>query len=274
MQLGELRQRNMAQKGKHRFFLITGWVFGLIFLGFLMARLQPQNIFFSWSAPLHITIRSSIHSIGNFFSSISRNSAMYRTIEEYKKENEILYFRLAEFNEIKKENDLLRRAQALNERYAHQTIPADVIIVNSNGFEETAMIKWEKGVVLKSGASIITDTGLLLGKLDSFYGTVGQVVLLGDPRLVFNATVLEGEASGVVRGRGFHKMNFELVEKKFNIKAGDLLYTSALGGVFPAGLSFGRIKEVHDSDLKGFVSASVEGIIDPRSLSKVLIIID
>ena len=274
MKFGELRQRTTIYKRKHRFFLIAGWALGLIFLGFLMARFQPQSIFFLWTAPLHIAIRSSIHSTGQVFSGFTKRTAIVGELEAYKKENQFLFSRLAELAQVKKENDLLRSAVSLNERYSFQTIPADIIKVNSNGFEETATIKWEKGVVLKAGASIISDTGLLLGKLDSFYGTVGQVVLLGDPRLVFNAMALGSEASGIIKGVGLHKMNFELVEKKFDIKTGDILYTSALGGVFPVGLSFGKIKEVYDSDLAGFVSASVESIVDLRTVSKVLVIVD
>lgn len=272
MQFGELYNKNRTRSGRRSIFIVAGWIIGLLLVWSLISYLKPQSVFFSWSAPLHTFIRLKVHLAGQFFIGITRGQRIVRELEIYQKENQILTSRLVELEELKKENQFLRSAFSLSERFSFTLFPADVIAFQPNGFEEVLMIKFERGMPLERGMGVISDTGLLVGKLDSVHGSVGYVMLLTDLRMVLNAEVLGSGAVGSVKGTGLGAMKLDLVEKKFDIKSGDVLYTSASGGIFPEGIPFGKIKEVNNSDLAGFASASAQRIVDPRSLRKVFII--
>ena len=77
-------------------------------------------------------------------------------------------------------------------------------------------------------------------------------MLISDKNSVFDAKVQEKDISGVVRGEGNFKIILDLIPRDKEVSSGDIVVTSSLGGIFPAGLLVGQISNVKKNDVDPF----------------------
>ena len=69
---------------------------------------------------------------------------------------------------------------------------------------------------------------------------------------------------------GFCKMNF--ISRDASIVVGDVLETSGLGGIYPSGLSVGKIREMKSDNTGTLQYAVVEPFVDFDGVHEVLVI--
>jgi len=77
---------------------------------------------------------------------------------------------------------------------------------------------------------------------------------------------------GIVKGKGGLNLDLTLVPKEKEIKEGNLVATTSLGGIFPKGLLVGEIKQVKKSDIEPFNSASLKPLFNLQDLKVVFLI--
>ncbi|MFH1894783.1 MAG: rod shape-determining protein MreC, partial [Patescibacteria group bacterium] len=76
------------------------------------------------------------------------------------------------------------------------------------------------------------------------------------------------------KGQGALGAILDLVPREFEIKEGDSVLTSALGGVFPGGILVGKISKVEKNDVESFQKAQVQPSFDIKELEDVFIIVN
>ena len=76
----------------------------------------------------------------------------------------------------------------------------------------------------------------------------------------------------MVKGKGGFEVSFDLVPKDKEISEGDLIVTSALGGVFPQGFLVGEIKGVRKSDVEQFQTAEIKPGFNLENLDYLFVI--
>ena len=59
-----------------------------------------------------------------------------------------------------------------------------------------------------------------------------------------------------------------------NLSQGDIVVTSALGGIFPKGLLVGRIKQIKRSDVEPFQQAEIEPFFDISQTNNLFVILE
>ena len=125
---------------------------------------------------------------------------------------------------------------------------------------------------LAKNLPVITEQKNLVGRISEVYDDFSKVMLISDKDSSFDAKISEQEIFGVVKGKGGLNLFIDRVPQDKEIKSGDILVTSVLGGVFPAGLLVGEIKEVKKSDLEPFQQAEISPFFDIGKLGNLFVI--
>lgn len=204
-------------------------------------------------------------------------------MKSYKEENERL---VAEINELKKQNRDITNYHEENERLkellemqtsldAYSTVAASVIAYSSNNSYDTIQISKGTLAGVKEGNAVITPDGVV-GKVIEAGPTWSVVSTILNPDNALGVKVSRTGDVAVVEGdselysQNYCKMSF--IDKGSNLIVGDILETSGSGGIYPAGLSVGAIRDVNSDSMGNLNYATVEPLVDFDKLYEVLVI--
>lgn len=188
---------------------------------------------------------------------------------------------------LKKENDELRDLLGFRQRLGYRTVACEVI-ARDDGYGWWQTVRLDKGRAdgIAEDMAVITPDGLV-GKTIEVSEQTCDVLLISDRN--FKVSVrLEGEGSyGILHGggvslRGRHSLGVvcaplpfqvEYVRKDLEFKAGEVVTTSGLGGVFPSGLIVGRVVGQSKDETGLFQRADVVPLADLARLRRVMVVL-
>ncbi len=123
---------------------------------------------------------------------------------------------------------------------------------------------------LRSGMPVIDEHGVV-GLLTATTPRASRAMLLLDRQSVVDGIVqrADSRARGFVRGTGGPRLRFELAIREADVRVGDEVVTSGLGGVFPKGLRIGTVVEVEEGGASLVRTARIEPAVDFGRLEQV-----
>jgi rod shape-determining protein MreC len=111
---------------------------------------------------------------------------------------------------------------------------------------------WWQQVVLGRGSRdgvrvghVVTAPGGVVGRVTSTTAHSSRVLLLSDPSSRVGVTLSRSRNMGYMRGLSTNRAVMEFFDKVPDVRKGDVVSTSALSQLFPAGLPVGRIESVN-----------------------------
>lgn len=125
------------------------------------------------------------------------------------------------------------------------------------------------------GQAVVSSAGVV-GTVREVAGGVVQVTLAVDPRSSIDVVVQRNRARGVVQGLGHPNDYLSRVAyllRRDEVREGDLLVTSGIGGKFPPDLVVGRISKMAPAKQGLFQEALAEPAVDFGRLEEVFIIV-
>ena len=177
--------------------------------------------------------------------------------------------------EIQQENVRLRALLQFQEAVAHQVMPAQVIGRNPSSWFSTLTIDKGSKHGIKVDMPVVTNQGLV-GKIVDVQPSHAKVQLIISTSSGISAIVQRTRDNGVLVGlanpRGYTRIT--RLHQYADIQEGDVIISSPLTGIFPKGLSIGRVVEVYDDPVSLERSALVLPEVDFDRLEEVLIIIN
>ncbi len=186
--------------------------------------------------------------------------------------------RLAELESYRRENRRLRelldfRAKADFEEIFRESIGAGVIGRNP--------VNWYRTVVLDRGAAdgvregmVVIGVGGVAGRVINTGSSASVVMLILDMESKVSAVVERTGEHGIITGRGDGVLIMRYLSDRSEVRAGDAVRTSGLGGIFPKGLSIGAVAGVSEQDYGLTLAAEVSPSVDFSRLENVLILRD
>jgi rod shape-determining protein MreC len=180
------------------------------------------------------------------------------------KENVILRKMLGEQvfknNLLREELKKYRRVEALISQSPELALKGGIIAVvvawdASNSAKTIVVDRGEKDGV-KSGMVVINHFGLV-GRVVAVSNRDARVLLITDARSAVDAYVQRTRARAVVVGRNSGQCDVKYLSVKDDVKEGDVLISSGLGGIFPAGLQLGKITLLEAGSSKLFSKAEM-----------------
>ena len=165
----------------------------------------------------------------------------------------------------------LRKLLDLRDDYNYHFISARVIDREQAALSKTILIN--KGSVhgLKTGMPVIAPPGLI-GRLVDVSWHVSKVLLFIDENSNVGAIVQRTRTQGVISGAGPRGLILKYISKTQDVKEGDVIVSSGMGGVFPKGLLIGQVSHVDRQDASLFLKINVTPFVDFSKLEEILIL--
>ena len=191
------------------------------------------------------------NSVNDFMGSISNLTNTYQENQTLKQKVETIYELEVQLNDLKKDNEKMKEALKLQDTLNDYTlINATVIARNPDTWRDIVTINKGANDGLIPQMSVMSDNGLV-GKVLDVNPTSARVALLSnnDNTLVRVAAMIQGEKEsiyGTLTGYDHEKniLIMSQIQATQEIKVGDKVVTSGLGGVSPSSLYIGTVEEV------------------------------
>src|SRR4026207_240912 len=153
------------------------------------------------------------------------------------------------------ENEVNRVRHALNyrERSVFKLIAAEMVARDSSTWWRTVTINRGRRDGIEIDMPVATDEGLI-GKITTASDSVSIVLLVSDENCRVAAKVEGSREQGIVSGERVTTgltplLNLNFLSKQADLKPGQKVYTSGVGGVFPSGLLIGAVKSFRVREL-------------------------
>jgi rod shape-determining protein MreC len=173
------------------------------------------------------------------------------------------------------ENENLRLRELLNfqEKMKLETIIARVIAKDVSTEFRAVRINRGENAGIKKGMAVITYEGVV-GRVIRTTRSTADVVTILDLLSAVDTVIERSRARGVVEG-----LTDELCQLKFtlrtdDIRVGDVLLSSGLGGVYPRGVAVGTVSHVKKKQFGITQDVEVKPTVDFTKLDEVMIVTD
>ncbi len=196
-------------------------------------------------------------------------------IDSLRRENQQLKEQEIQSVAIARENDQLRTLLNWQKQVPWKLKLANVVTRDPANWWRTVQIDLGARDGVRENLPILTASGLV-GRISSVKQSSSQVVLIGDPNCRVSALV-ENSAhdTGVLLASG--PLDTSLVQLTYlassaNLKSGQNVVTSGLGGIFPKGIPVGQIVDARSVEFGLYTEARVKLNADLGSLEQVWVL--
>ena len=213
-------------------------------------------------------VAAPFNAIGNVFSNLT---ASQDTLDELKKQNEELTSKVAELSEAQKTAERLEGLVGLQSTYNLKSTAAR--IVGASGDAWTSTVTIDKGSA--DGLTInmpVTSSAGVIGQIIEVSAKTSTVRLIGDENSGVSAMVQDARAQGMLQGQADGTLRLEYVSVDSDVKVGDIIVTSGIGGVFPKGLPLGTVSSVEKSANDVYYTIVVRAQTTAENNEEVLVI--
>ena len=180
--------------------------------------------------------------------------------------------RTMRMDEIERENARLRKLLALRPRVQAQTSAAEILYDAADPFTRKVIIDRGSGEGVDPGSPVIDETGVL-GQVTRVYPLTAEVTLVTDKDAAVPVVNVRTQQRGVAYGTPQSSgMELRFMAGNADVQVGDLLQTSGLDGVYPAGLPVARVVHVDRQAESGFAHIVLVPMSRPDSTRQVLLL--
>ena len=170
------------------------------------------------------------------------------------------------------ENEQLRRLLNVSEKISQKSVAVEVFYVPPNAFSHRLIFNKGSRAGIEPGMPVI-DEGGVVGQIIRVTPYTSEAALLIDDQVSIPVQVLRNGLRLIAFGSDeIGKLEVRYLSGNVDIKAGDTLVPSGIGGLFPAGLPVGRIEKVDHDPGTGFGMAIAEPLSHPERYRHFLVL--
>ncbi len=247
----------------------------LIFYSLNLRNKEKTNTFEKTVISVSSPIVGTVSRVDNFFTSIWDN---YLYLVDVEKENrklretvKILDRRLIQNREATLDNERLKKLIGLRETLQTPTIAATVIGEDNSPWFRTITIDRGDKDGIREDLPVVASAGVV-GRVVKVSGNSSRVLLLTDHASGISAVVQRSRARGIVKGKGGNMCSLEFSERGEDVRIGDVILTSGIGGVFPKGLPIGEVTMVRKGSYGIFQIVDIRPFVYVPRLEEVLVV--
>ncbi len=214
---------------------------------------------------------------------LSGFSLYFKTLEDLRAENEALRTELDAYRNlvydaevIEEENDFLHSFLGIKEEHV-DFLFENATVVGRESTNYRTVFTLSKGTLhgIEVNMPIITDEGLV-GHITEVGATWSKAVILTETASAVGGYIERSGVLGVVEGtyelRTEELCRMVYIEPDSDIRVGDKVISSGIGGVYPRGLLIGKVTGIELDETSRTLRATVEPAADLDSISKIMII--
>jgi rod shape-determining protein MreC len=228
-------------------------------------------------------VRGGVHSISSFFSRTINSIGELTSLREKYKELVDKMGRYEELErsaaEIRWENFRLREQLEFSKTLRYRHIPAEIIGRDPDNLFQTLVINKGTANGVKRDMPVIAyQNGVeaLAGKVIQAAPYESLVLPLYDERCFVAARFAQSRYEGISAGQGRigKPLTMQSIDKRAfdNVRKGDVVVSSGMGGVYPPGITIGRVSGAVERTFDNSLEVELESSIDFARLEYVFII--
>lgn len=231
------------QKNIRKILSVVFIVAGVIFLNNYVLNNFLQNLSYRAASRSGIFLSEMLGKVSKYGISFFNRGAVVRENDELKKDNNILLGRIAESENLKRENDFLRNELGVAPRLGSKLLIVEIFSVQKNGLFSTALINKGKADGVEKSMAVITSGNILVGAVNEVFENSALVLLIDDPRSVVSVRFQGSNILSEAKGDLQNGLKINEVTYQEEIKEGDVLVTSGLDGLKES-LLVGRVSKL------------------------------
>ncbi|MBH2020255.1 MAG: rod shape-determining protein MreC [Burkholderiales bacterium] len=229
----------------------------LMFFGALSLFLMVADARFNVTQPIRAAIATAlypvqwlavqpVHAVRNsseYFTSLSQAQA---ESADARKRLALQSLRAGRVEQLEQENKRLRKLLELKEQLATPVMAAEVLYDAADSYTRKVIIDKGQAHQVELGSPVLDESGVL-GQVTRVHPLVSEVTLVVDRDLAIPVlNVRTGERSvaygdPTIGGSG---MELRFMGSNADVQEGDLLTTSGVDGIYPAGLPVARVSRI------------------------------
>jgi rod shape-determining protein MreC len=179
--------------------------------------------------------------------------------------------RILEGDEVLLANQRLELLLDMKKSVKAPTIAATVIGEDATSWFRTLVINRGSSSGIREGMAVISADGVV-GQTVKVSSSTARVLLLTDHTSGISATIQRSRARGVVKGKGEMLCSLEFTTREEDVKVGDMVITSGIGGLFVKGLPIGEVTMVRRGEYGIFQTVSIRPSVNLPHLEEVLVV--
>lgn len=193
--------------------------------------------------------RDAAYMVADYFSITSSLQKENRKLREQQVANART---LQQVQQLEAENVQLRKLLEANERLPVKSLLSEILYDARDAFTRKIVLDRGAGNGVVAGQPVIDDLGVV-GQVTRVFPFTSEVSLLTDKDQAIPVQVVRNGLRSVAYGRG----NSGLLDLRFmpanaDIQNGDILVTSGIDGVYPAGLAVAKVVQVESKSGDAF----------------------
>jgi rod shape-determining protein MreC len=177
-----------------------------------------------------------------------------------------------ETREALQANERFKKLLELKSSVQVPSLAASVIGEDGSPWFKTLVIDRGAADGLQEGMPVVATDGVI-GRLVKVAANSSRLLLLTDHASGIAAIVQRSRARGVVKGAGDGHCSLEFTLRDEDVKVGDEVVTSGIGGGFPKGIKVGEVTMVKKGAYGIFQTVDVHPAVNISRLEEVLVLL-
>lgn len=174
--------------------------------------------------------------------------------------------------QLSAENEQLRRLLKVADTVSQPTVAVEVMYEPPNAFVHHLIFNKGTSDGIRAGMPVI-DEGGVVGQIVRVTPFTSEAALLTDDTVSIPVQVLRNGLRLIAFGGNVSgRVEVRYLTANADIRAGDTLITSGIGGLFPAGLSVAKIEKVERDSATGFARALAAPMSHPERYRHFLVL--
>jgi len=194
--------------------------------------------------PLQQAVNVPIRMVEKLWEAFSSYTALVKDNQRLKDEQTFLKTRLLTYAALEKENIRLRTLLDTTYKLGEQLLVAELLAVQMDPYQHVVTINKGSRFGIRKAQPVLDENGII-GQVLRVAPFTAEVILITDPNHAVPVQVVRNGLLTVAVGAGrSNQVLLPYLPNNADIEPGDLLVTSGLGGVFPAGYPVASVATV------------------------------
>lgn len=222
--------------------------------------------------PLQVIVALPAEALGWARESGTSRSDLQRENNRLKVERLAIRAKLQQMAALESENARLRLMLQTTTRVGDRVRVAEIMAVDANPYRHDIVIDKGRRHGAYEGQAIIDATGVV-GQIMHTGPFTSEAMLISDPDHALPVEVNRNGLRTIAVGTGeYDRLDLPFLPNNADIRTGDLLVTSGLGGAFPAGYPVGEVSEVTPNPAESFATIRARPATALNQVREVLLI--
>ncbi|MEP0828413.1 MAG: rod shape-determining protein MreC [bacterium] len=199
--------------------------------------------------PVRISLAKISASV--FYSPFFRLKSHIQELQNVAEENRFLRRQLTEtslqlvwLNEARRENQRLRELLGFEPPENFRLVPVKIVSLYQQIYPVAAIVNKGSDDGIRANLAVVNRYGLA-GKIVDVMTNYATVQLLTDPSNAVSGRVGDSRQIGIVRFSPQRGLYMDNLPADAQVKKGDLIISSGLGGIYPPGLAIAQVDSVY-----------------------------